>query len=92
MDHVPTASSSQYVEPTSHRSLWPTQAQLLTVGAFSLCIFGYTLPLAWNDLSLNLCHFQDSLLHEALPDNHSPFELSLLLPTSVNTKGFMSSD
>lgn len=48
-----------------------------------LCIFGYIVPPTWNDLSLSFCHFQDSLLHEALPDNPSPSELSLRLPASI---------
>lgn len=69
--------------PTSHHSCGSSRHNSSWLDHSGLCIFGYIVPPTWNDLSLSFCHFQDSLLHEALPDNPSPFEPSLRLPASL---------
>ena len=84
---VQTASTSPQANPRLPALLWSVQKRLFTVNHAGLCIFGYTAPPTWSDLSLNVCYRQDSLLCEALRDNPSPFALSLLLPTSLQTSG-----
>lgn len=71
--------------PTSQHCSGPSghDSSLLTILAFaSLGTLRLPLGVTFLQTSVNC---QDSLLHKALPDHSSPFDLSLLLPTSVQT-------
>lgn len=69
--HLPLQST-----PTSHHSFGSSRPDSSWLDNPGLCISGYTVPPTWSDLPLNFCPFQDSLLHEGLPDN--PRGLSIL--------------